>query len=283
MLFFIILLLIVSCINFLPFGAPWTIRLSPKSCLLKLAARKKVVSIDIDALENIVSDSNSESLSSIVLRSGDLDGISVDFIPKGAIVRRLVQSQIPRRISSAILVSANDALKQWSIVFADCGFLSASQQFDIRNIFDDIDIAGLRLAYYGGYAQAERCRLAFYKEEFMNFTEHDSRMSTTAKFCYIQIAGNFIFEKFTIEEFRSILLGICGVDDSLIGDILSVGNTGGRDTTGFQVVVDPSVSIYMICKLQNCTIGSVPVTARIINADELSVRPPVVKEVRKYL
>jgi len=239
-----------------------------------LAAKKKLVDIQIPFDDLVNQDLNQDSMFSL-RKSAEFDGLHFDSIPKDDILTRLLQSQIPTETCIACLVSANTAMRTWSPIFVSCGFLSASQQLVVRNAFDIV--SGLRMKTYGGYPQAERQRIAFHRiAEELEYTANSDEVFDGNDFSYIKIVGNFIFEKFTIDEFRTRLINVCGVDESYLGDIILNGNTG------FQIVVDPSISAMILSKLQNYTMGTVLVKSNIITASELSVKAPAMKEVLCY-
>ncbi|KAG2451467.1 hypothetical protein HYH02_004065 [Chlamydomonas schloesseri] len=116
---------------------------------------------------------------------------------------------------------------------------------------------------WGGYAQAERCRLALGREELMEPFRADPQQLDGV--VALQVKGNFMFDPAKHPDFLGAILGT-GVVREKVGDILVQGESGA------QILVDPELAEHFETSLVQ--VRTVPVETRRIPLSDLAVRPP---------
>ncbi|KAL6757693.1 hypothetical protein V8C86DRAFT_2616727 [Haematococcus lacustris] len=116
---------------------------------------------------------------------------------------------------------------------------------------------------WGGYAQAERCRLALGREELMASARNDPEGAGGV--AAIQVRGNFMFDAAKHPDFLGAVLGT-GVQRERVGDILVQGERGA------QLLVDPEMVEHFEAALTQ--VRTVPVETSRIPLSQLSVPLP---------
>jgi hypothetical protein len=285
--------------------------------------------VNLDFLADL--DSPQSKQKPISVPADDVADVDADLVPKEWLLQQFKQANIPFHISKSVLVAANEAmgsgsLQQLSVpVPVSCGFLSAAE---LHAVFAAFSSGSLCVFADGGYPQAERKLLYFYRmpgaqepvdggevkggEE--TAAEVDSVIEGLPSTEFLEIAGNFIFEKYTAAELRDWLLewtcrsGAASgarVNPAALGDIIVTGSEGfqlvvtargsayeesleptasaGLETVGGVRRVLSTVEILLEGLNDSCSIGSVPIRCRVIAKDKLAVRPPITKEVHGIL
>ncbi|GLC43905.1 hypothetical protein PLESTB_000921600 [Pleodorina starrii] len=169
-----------------------------------------------------------------------------------------------RRDVARVLEIAERAAQRWDVVWTD--FLPPPIVADsMAALTGRTDVVCLP---WGGYAQAERCRLALGREELMEPLRNDpTQLDGVAA---LQVKGNFMFDPAKHPDFLGAILGT-GVVREKVGDILVQGETGA------QILVDPELVEHFEMSLTQ--VRTVPVEVRRIPLADLSVRPPRQEEV----
>ncbi len=165
-----------------------------------------------------------------------------------------------RETLARVLDLGEQALKTWQVVWSD--FLSPPEIAEVQSRLHNL--AELQVVAWGGYAQAERQRLALARPELS--LEGAEGIPLAA----IQIQGNFLFDPATHRDFLGALLG-AGVAREKVGDILVLGDMGA------QAIVVPELADYLSLNLTQ--VRSVPVQVSRIPLSQLKVQPPRVKSI----
>ncbi|EFJ50818.1 hypothetical protein VOLCADRAFT_57892 [Volvox carteri f. nagariensis] len=169
-----------------------------------------------------------------------------------------------RRDVARVLEIAERAAQRWDVVWTD--FLPPPIVADsMAALASRTDIVCLP---WGGYAQAERCRIALGREELMEPLQSDPQQLDGV--AALQVKGNFMFDPAKHPDFLGAILGT-GVVRDKVGDILVQGEAGA------QILVDPELVEHFEMSLVQ--VRTVPVEVRRIALSELSVRPPRQEEV----
>ncbi len=163
-----------------------------------------------------------------------------------------------REIVSRVIDLAESAIKTWEVSQTD--FLSPPELAESQAVFNRL--TEVKLVPWGGYARAERQRLAIAREELPIDV---SNVELTA----LSMEGNFLFDQATHRDFLGAMLGT-GIVREKTGDIIVLGDRGA------QVIVVPEMVAYLEMNLMQ--IRSVPVKIRTIDLKELKVREPKKKE-----
>lgn len=163
-----------------------------------------------------------------------------------------------REVVSRVIDLADRAIKTWEISQTD--FLSPPELAECQEIFKRL--TEVKLVPWGGYARAERQRLAIAREELPIDV---SNVELTA----LSVEGNFLFDSATHRDFLGAMLG-CGIVREKTGDIIVLGDRGG------QVIVVPEMVEYLEMNLMQ--VRSVPVKTKRIDLSELKIREPKKKE-----
>jgi len=116
---------------------------------------------------------------------------------------------------------------------------------------------------WGGYANAERCRLRVGRPESLD--EDSTGLASCV--AAIMVEGNFIFDTATHRDFLGALLNT-GLDRRCIGDIVVLGERGA------QVLCTPEKAVYLASALTQ--VRSVPVRISPLALEDLRVQPPKV-------
>jgi Uncharacterized conserved protein, contains S4-like domain, COG2302 len=164
-----------------------------------------------------------------------------------------------RETLARILDLGEQALKTWQVVYSD--FLSPPEIAAVQSRLNKL--AELQVVAWGGYAQAERQRLALARPEL-------GVEAAGIPLAAIEIQGNFLFDPATHGDFLEALLAT-GIAGEKVGDILAVGEAGA------QAIVVPELVDYLSLNLKQ--VRSVPVKVSSIPLSQLKVQPPRVKSI----
>ncbi|MFS8867610.1 photosystem II S4 domain protein [Synechococcus sp. H65.1] len=164
-----------------------------------------------------------------------------------------------RETLARILDLGEQALKTWQVVCSD--FLSPPEVAEVQSRLHNL--AELQVVAWGGYAQAERQRLALARPEVGVEAEG-------IPLAAIEIEGNFLFDPATHRDFLGALLAT-GIAREKVGDILVIGESGA------QAIVVPELVDYLSLNLTQ--VRSVPVKVSPIPLSQLKVQPPRVKSI----
>ncbi len=164
-----------------------------------------------------------------------------------------------RETLARILDLGEQALKTWQVVCSD--FLSPPEVAEVQSRLHNL--AELQVVAWGGYAQAERQRLALARPE-VGVEAEGIPMAA------IEIEGNFLFDPATHRDFLGALLAT-GIAREKVGDILVIGESGA------QAIVVPELVDYLSLNLTQ--VRSVPVKVSPIPLSQLKVQPPRVKSI----
>lgn len=151
------------------------------------------------------------------------------------------------------------ALKTWTVVYTpfwDPAILETAKTE--LNLLTDI-----HYQTFGGYPQAERCRLAIARQEIP--LEHEP-----VPLGLISIAGNFLFDPAQYRDFEAAVLG-SGIPADEVGDMILLGERGA------QVILTPEAMLPLQTTLKQ--VRTVPVTLAEIPWAELKVSPPQTKAI----
>jgi photosystem II S4 domain protein len=157
-----------------------------------------------------------------------------------------------------VIDRANDAIRTWEIVCTD--FLSPPELAEVQRVFERL--TDVTIVAWGGYPQAERQRVAIARSELPIDASH-------VEVAVLEVAGNFLFDTATHRDFLGSMLGT-GIVRDKTGDVLVLGDRGA------QVIVASDIAEFLEMSLVQ--VRSVPVKTRAIDAGELKVQPPKVKE-----
>lgn len=163
-----------------------------------------------------------------------------------------------RETITRIIDLAEQALKTWEITQSD--FLSPPEILESLAIFQKL--TEVEVVAWGGYAQAERKRLAIARSDL-------SIDSSSVELAAINIEGNFLFDTASHRDFLGSILGT-GIVREKTGDIIVLGERGA------QAIVVPEMVEYLTMNLQQ--VRSVPVKIKPIELSELKIREPKKKE-----
>ncbi len=163
-----------------------------------------------------------------------------------------------RETIARVIDQADQAIKTWDVVATD--FLSPPELAETQDIFKRL--TEVQLVAWGGYAQAERQRLAIARTDLP--LDH-----TQVQLAALEIAGNFLFDPASHRDFLGSLLGT-GIVRDKVGDIIVLGERGG------QAIVVPELVEFLEMSLNQ--VRSVPVKTRRIELSELKIREPKKKE-----
>mmetsp|Transcript_13770 Transcript_13770/g.37202 ORF Transcript_13770/g.37202 Transcript_13770/m.37202 type:complete len:303 (+) Transcript_13770:131-1039(+) len=140
-------------------------------------------------------------------------------------------------------------------------FLSPSVMADAMTAINGLaDVRGIS---FGGYPQAERCRLLLGREELMDVVQEDP--AEASKVAALQLKGNFLFDPATHPDFLGAILGT-GVVRGKVGDILVQGESGA------QIMVDSELVEHFEDTLTQ--VRTVPVKVQAIPLQEINAPPP---------
>ncbi|WP_448524459.1 photosystem II S4 domain protein [Parathermosynechococcus lividus] len=158
---------------------------------------------------------------------------------------------------SAIAALVDTALKTWSVLHTP--FLPPDELAAVlTDIGQRVDV---HAQPWGGYPQAERCRLAIAPAEL---SLDDQR----PPLALVRISGNFLFDPATYIDFESALEA-AGVAADDYGDIILLGERGA------QAIVNPDSLPLITTALKH--VRTVPVSVAPCPWDQLAVAPPQTK------
>ncbi|KAL4430767.1 hypothetical protein ABPG75_006023 [Micractinium tetrahymenae] len=162
-----------------------------------------------------------------------------------------------------IVEQAQRAADSWTVVYSD--FCTPPVVADAMMVLERMaDVAAVP---WGGYAQAERCRVAVGREEALDGLAADpSQLDGVAA---VQCRGNFLFDPATHRDFLGACLGT-GIERGKVGDILVTGEQGA------QILCAPNLVEHLETALTQ--VRTVPVQTQAISLSELQVRAPRVEE-----
>jgi photosystem II S4 domain protein len=170
----------------------------------------------------------------------------------------LLKNAAYRDCLARVIDRANDAIRTWEIICTE--FLSPPELAEVQRVF--ARLTDVTIVAWGGYPQAERQRCAIARSEVPIDTSH-------VDLTVLEVAGNFLFDTATHRDFLGSMLGT-GIVREKTGDVLVLGDRGA------QVIVASDIAEFL--ELSLVQVRSVPVKTRAIEASELKVQPPKVKE-----
>ena len=113
-------------------------------------------------------------------------------------------------LSQELIDTAENAIREWTVTSHPC-FFNQPEQKAIKTVFKDV--IGIKCSFIGGYPQSESKLVMFEREnenmDLDNENENDEsnplseNISLDDYIALINIEGNFLFEKATIDDFRS--------------------------------------------------------------------------------
>lgn len=124
-------------------------------------------------------------------------------------------------------------------------------------------LKGLSFAVNGGYQGAERVRVAMFPSE-VAIEDVDFSIS------FLEVTGNFKFQKVTHRDYLGSLLGI-GLTREKIGDLLV-------QSSGCQVILDREIIDYVL--MQWTRVNHVSVRAKVISGSQLVIPEQEKKSIR---
>jgi photosystem II S4 domain protein len=164
-----------------------------------------------------------------------------------------------REAITRLLDLGDRALQTWEVVCSD--FLSPPELIEAQQVFKKF--TEVKFLACGGYAQAERCRVAIAHADLPLEPEMVSLAA-------IDIAGNFLFDPASHRDFLGALLGT-GLERQKVGDLILLGEKGS------QAIVVPELVEYLTVSLTQ--VRTVPVKTRRIELDNLKIRAAQTKEI----
>lgn len=168
-----------------------------------------------------------------------------------------------REAVARIVELAERAVDSWQVLYSD--FHTPPVVADAVAVLSRV--ADTAAVPWGGYPQAERCRVAVGREEALEGLPASELGGVAA----MQCKGNFIFDPATHRDF----LGACldtGVERGKVGDIIVQGEQGA------QILVAPTLVEHLEATLTQ--VRTVPVEARSVPLAELRVAAPRVEELQ---
>jgi photosystem II S4 domain protein len=178
----------------------------------------------------------------------------------------LLQGAEYRETLARILDLGEQALKTWQVVWSD--FLSPPEIAEVQARLQKL--TELQVLAWGGYAQAERQRLALARSEVsldIGGTEPDQAGIPLAA---IQMQGNFLFDPASHRDFLGAVLG-SGITREKVGDVIVLGDSGA------QAIVVPEMVDYLSLNLTQ--VRTVPVKVSRIPLNQLKIQPPRAKSI----
>jgi photosystem II S4 domain protein len=163
-----------------------------------------------------------------------------------------------RETLSRLLDLGDRAIQTWDVVCSD--FLSPPEITEAMRVLGKM--TEIHCLAWGGYAQAERQRLAIARAEL---PLDPSMVSLTP----ISVSGNFLFDTATHRDFLGSILGT-GIERQKVGDVNVLGEKGA------QVIIVPELLEYL--QIHFNQVRTVPVKVGAIAFEELKIRIPVTKE-----
>jgi len=167
-----------------------------------------------------------------------------------------------RETVSRLLDLGDRAIQTWEVVCSD--FLSPPEITEALRVFGKM--TEIQCIAWGGYAQAERQRLAIARSEL---PLDPSMVSLTP----ISISGNFLFDTATHRDFVGALLG-CGIERQKVGDVNVLGEKGA------QAIIVPELMEYL--QIHFNQVRTVPVKISAIAIEDLKIRVLQTKELTSF-
>ena len=115
---------------------------------------------------------------------------------------------------------SNLAYKTWEICWTNF-FPSYIQEDILKDFYNLIDLSYF---VYGGYASADRVKIACFRKSIEPSTQ-DLISSFEGK--GVNISGNFLFDNASQDDFRNCLINY-GVNQNMMGDIWTLGDRGAQ-------------------------------------------------------
>ncbi len=171
----------------------------------------------------------------------------------------LLKGVSERETISRILDLSEGAIKNWQTSLSD--FLSPRVLQEAKSVLNKL--TEVNYLSWGGYLQAERCRLAISRADFP-LEQQEVSLSL------LDIAGNFLFDPVTHRDFLGAILST-GIVRDKVGDITVLGERGA------QVIVVPEIVDFLCMSLNQ--VRTVSVKTRLIDLSDLKIRPPKTKEI----
>ncbi len=154
-----------------------------------------------------------------------------------------------RDVVARVLDGVDQALRTWDVVTTD--FLSPPELAEAQQVVGRL--TEVTTLGWGGYAQAERQRLAIVRSEL----DLDPDRVPLA---LLAMAGNFLFDPASHRDFLGAILGT-GIVREKLGDLVLLGDRGAQ----------------LILEMNLTQVRSVPVKTQTIPWEDLRVRPPQTK------
>lgn len=149
------------------------------------------------------------------------------------------------------------ATKTWSVVYTP--FLPPDEVVQaLCTLAQRADVHGQA---WGGYPQAERCRLAIAPTEV-------SLAEERPPLALVRLTGNFLFDPATYSDFEQAII-TAGLNEEDYGDVILLGERGA------QVILIPERVPFLQEHLKQ--VRTVPVTVDLCNESELAVASPQTK------
>ncbi|WIA30376.1 hypothetical protein OEZ86_000462 [Tetradesmus obliquus] len=170
-----------------------------------------------------------------------------------------------RKDVALILDQAERAAVRWEVTYTH--FYSPPVVADALAVLEQM--SDVTAVAWGGYPQAERCRIAMGREDvMMSAKENPSQLPDAV--AALDCRGNFMFDAATHRDFLGAILGT-GVVREKVGDILIQGEGGA------QILVDPELVEHFEASLTK--VRSVPVETRVVPLSQLRVAAPRREEI----
>ncbi len=173
--------------------------------------------------------------------------------------RDLLNGLEHRDVMTRLLDLGDRAMQTWEVVCSD--FLSPPELVEAHQVFGKF--TEIHIIASGGYAQAERCRLAIAR---VDLPLSPDLVSLAA----VDITGNFLFDPASHRDFLGSLLGT-GLERQKVGDLVMLGERGA------QAILVPELVEYLQMHLTQ--VRTVPVKTRAIAFEDLKIRAPQTKEI----
>ncbi len=173
--------------------------------------------------------------------------------------RDLVNGLEHQEVITRLLDLGDRALQTWEVVCSD--FLSPPELIEAQKVFKKFTEVGF--VANGGYAQAERCRVAIAHADLAL----DPEMVSLA---VVDISGNFLFDPASHRDFLGAILG-AGIERQKVGDLILHGEKGA------QAIVVPELVEYLTFSLTQ--VRTVPVKTRSQDLANLKIRAAQTKEI----
>ncbi|KAI8466015.1 MAG: hypothetical protein J3K34DRAFT_461081 [Monoraphidium minutum] len=164
---------------------------------------------------------------------------------------------------AVILDLADQAAKGWALTWSR--FVTPPVAADALAAI--AQLADVSAVAWGGYPQAERCRIVIGRDELLAAAQADP--SGLGGVAALDIRGNFMFDPANHRDFLGALLGT-GIVRDRVGDVLVMGEGGA------QALVDAELAEHFEAELTK--VRSVSVEARSVPLSALRVPPQQVTE-----